>query len=67
MLSTCKFAEALDSIMKWSVDSMNRLEKRLWLVCLVAVWTLCCGGVVCGAPVDPFMGDWECSGTAEYG
>jgi len=46
---------------------MSRLEKRSWLVCLVAVWALCCGGVVCGAPVDPFMGDWEGSGTAEYG
>ncbi len=46
---------------------MSRLEKRLSLVCLVAVWSLCCGGVVCGVPVDPFMGDWEGSGTADNG
>jgi len=63
----CEFAEGLDSVMKWSAGGMSRLEKRLSLVCLVAVWALCCGGVVCGAMVDPFMGDWEGSGTADNG
>jgi len=49
--------------MKWSAGAMISLERGLGWVLTVVLSIGCWAGVAAGARVDPFMGDWEGSGT----